>query len=252
MDGLARKGWWVVAALAACAPARATPAAEPAAATLPVVSAADTTRVTVTGSAEIRVPADRVRLNFAVETEAASAAEAASANAETMTAVLERVRAAVGPEDRVETSGYRLMPRYRPASERNGEPEIAGYRAQNGVVVVLVDVDAVGSVLDAALEGGANRVAELSFFASDVEEARLEAVREATARARREAQTIADALGLALGPALEIHTSGGYRPSPAPLMRAESMAMDTPVEAGSEAVTASVTITWRLDGGTPR
>ncbi len=253
MDGLVRKTWWAMAALLACAPAQAAPAATPPVEARPALPA-DTTRLTVTGSAEVQVPADRVRLRFAVETEAASADVAAAENGEIMNRVLQAVRSAVASGDRVETSGYRLMPRYRPAPERDQAPEIAGYRAQNGVLVVLTDPDAVGGVLDAALEAGANRVTELSFFASDVEEARLEAVREATAKARREAEAVAAALGLRLGAPLEIQSSGGGRmPVPAMSMRVEAMAdVDTPVESGSETVFATVTITWRLDGGMSR
>ena len=145
----------------------------------PLPSEPDTSRLTVSGSAQVLVPADRVRLRFAVETQAPTAEEAAAQNARTMNAVLERVRSEVGPEDRVETSGYGLSPRYRPAPERDQAPEIVGYQARNAVVVVLADVDAAGPVLDAALEAGANRVTELSFFASDTEEARIEADREA-------------------------------------------------------------------------
>ena len=195
-----------------------------------------------------------MRLRFAVETEATSADVAAAENGEIMNRVLQAVRAEVGPEDRVETAGYRLMPRYRPAPERDEAPEVAGYRAQNGVLVILTDPDAVGGVLDAALEAGANRVTDLSFFASDVEEARLEAVREATAKARREAEAVASALGLRLGAPLEIQSSGGGRMSSVPAyMRVEAMAdVDTPVETGSETVSATVTITWRLDGGMSR
>lgn len=217
----------------------------------PPPATADTTRLTVSGFAEVTVPADRVRLRFAVETEAPSAAEAATQNAATMSAVLERVRAEVDAADRVETAGYGLSPRYRPAPARDQAPEIVGYQARNAVVVVLSDVDGAGPVLDAALEAGANRVTELSFFASDTEDARLEALREATARARREAEVVAESLGMSLGAPLAVQTSGGNRPSPVP-MRVESamMAMDTPVEAGSDTVSAGVTITYRLlEGG---
>jgi uncharacterized protein YggE len=238
----------IVATILACQPSMAAPPA-PLMTPHPNAPATDTTRLTVSASADVRVPADRVRLRFAVETEAATADAAARQNGETMNAVLERVRSVLGSGDRVETSGYRLMPRYPPQPQRNEAPEISGYRAQNEVIVVLMDVESVGTVLDAALEAGANRVAELSFFASDVEEARLEALREATARARREAEVIATSLGMTLGSPLEVQSSGGPRPVPMSLMRAEGASMDTPVESGSQAVSASVTITYRLVQG---
>lgn len=233
----------VLALASACSPARA---AAPAVAPTPG-SLQDTTLVTVTGNASVQVPSDRARIQVAVETEAASAEAASRANAEAMNRVLARVRPASGSGARIETTGYQLTPRYRQPSDRNAPPEIAGYRALNQVVVVLDEVDRVGGVLDAALGAGANRVTGLSFFASDTEPARLEAVRDATARARREAEAVADALGLAVHSAATVHTSLS---GSAPVYRAQAMealqVMDTPVESGSQSVDASVTITFRL------
>lgn len=231
----------------ACAPARAAhPATLPSHAPAATAAAQDTSRLTVTGTASVRVAADRVRVQVAVETEAATAEAASRDNAATMTRVLERVRPAAGAEARIETTGYQLSPRYRQSPDREGPPEIAGYRAVNQVVVVLEDVDRTGRVLDAALEAGANRVTGLSFFASDTDAARLDALRQATERARAEAAAVAEALGLMIHSAETIQTSSGGM---APVFRSAAMemqAMDTPVEAGSQSVEASVTITYRL------
>lgn len=240
--------------LGACTPARAAPTVEmaPVRASAPAAAAQDTTRLTVTGSAEIRVPADRARLRIAVETEAATAAEAAAENAATMTRMLDRVRGLVREADQVETSGYQLFPRYRQRRDAEGGQEIIGYRAANQLVVTVAEVDRIGSVLDAALEGGANRVSELSFFASDTEEARMDALRQATERARREATVLAETLGLTLGAPETIQTSSRDGGGPVMRMGMEAMAMDTPVEPGSQTVSATVTITWRLLGSASR
>lgn len=235
----------------ACAPAAAaTPAptmtAAASAASAPAPAARDTGVIRVSGTADVEVPSDRARLRFAMETEAKSAAEAADANAAQMSAVLDAVRAAVGDDGTIGTSGYGLSPIYsRP--EPGGMQSITAYRAQNHVEVTLTDVDRVGAVLDAAVRAGANRVAELSFFASDPGPARLEAIREATATARAEAEVLAAALGGTLGQALEVNvsSSGGM---PMYRMRAAEMAMaDTPVEAGAQTVSVTVNISFRLD-----
>ena len=238
----------------ACAPARAAHPA-PSSSPLPVALAAaqDTSRLTVTGTASVRVAADRVRVQVAVETEAATAEAASRDNAATMNRVLDRVRPAAGSDARIETTGYQLSPRYRQAPDREQPPEIAGYRAVNQVVVVLTDVDRTGRVLDAALEAGANRVTGLSFFASDTEAARLDALRQATERARAEADAVAMALGLVIHSAENIQTSsGGVGPMFRGAMAESFQAMDTPVEAGSQSVEASVTITYRLLPGGAR
>jgi hypothetical protein len=233
----------------ACAPARAEAPPTPY-----LVQAADTGTVTVTGNARVSVASDRARVRFAVETEAATAAEAVSTNAEHMDRAITALRSAMEDAGSLETSGYSLSPVYRqPPRDQGGEPRIAGYRALNHIVVTLTDVERVGAVLDAAVAAGVNRVAGLSFYAEDTRPARLEALRQATAEARAEADVIAAALGVPLGPALRVQTS-----SDMPQLREEMMmraadmaAVSTPVEAGEQEVRASVSITYRLGGGAP-
>lgn len=253
-----RCGTLVVAVLAVgtgCAPAQA---AAPSSGTVAphavedAIVSRDTTRLTVTGTATVRAPADRARLQVAVETEAGTAEGAARENASRMSAVVDRVRGVLGADAQIETSGYRLTPRYAQPSDRERPPEIAGYQAVNQLSVVVANVDGVGAVLDAALDAGANRVTGLSFFASDTESLRLDALREATASARAEADVVAGSLGLRLLTPEHVQTSSrsvapGFR-----VMAEAAMAVDTPIESGSESVTATVTITYRLvPGGRP-
>lgn len=204
----------------------------------------------VSGTAQVSVPADRARVVFAVETEGQTAGQASTANAERMTAVLEAVRGTGSAGLTVETHGYTLQPEYaRPAGEPRDAPTIAGYRAQNHVAATTSDPDAVGAIIDAAIGAGANRVASLTFEASDTQQARQEALRLAVARARSEAEAMANALGVPLGPPMEVR-GGANVPGPPPLYRAAMMeaAASTPVEPGQQVVTANVTIKYRLGG----
>lgn len=233
----------VLALISACAPARGA-APEPVPGPAFVM---DTTRVTVTGTHSVRVAADRATIQVAVETEGPTAAAASGANAEAMNRVLRGVRPEAGPGGRIETSGFQLTPRYRQPADREAPPEIAGYRALNQLSVTLEEVDRVAGVLDAALAAGANRITGLVFFASDTEEARLEAVRRATEHARTEAEAVAGALGLRIASAETVSTSSGGRSIMLRGAAAElAMAQSTPVESGTESVDASVTVTFRL------
>lgn len=207
----------------------------------------DASELQVSAEADVQVPPDRAVISFAVETEAESAVEAGEANA----ALMDRVLAAVletGLEGmRTETTGYQLSPRY--STTRSDQPrEIVGYTARNHLRVTLDQVDAVGRVLDRALDGGANRVAGLQFQVRDPQPHREEALRRAVATARAEAETVADALGVTLGAPLEVQ-AGSSRP-PGIQFRAEAaMAADattTPVEAGMQTVSASVTVRYRI------
>lgn len=218
---------------------------------VPTVQAADTGRVSVNGRASVSVPTDRARVRFAVETEAPSAAEAVGSNADAMDAAIRALRGVLGDDGTLETSGYSLSPVYsRPSSGSGEQRTIVAYRALNHVEVTAHDVQRVGALLDAAVAGGVNRVAGISFFASDTEQARLDALRRATESARAEAEVLADALGVALGPPLQVNSSTeqpGFRREVA--MMSMDQATPTPIEAGEQEVTVHVSITFRLGPG---
>ncbi len=209
-------------------------------------------KIQVTGQAQIIVPADMVTISFTVETEGASAGEATEENARLMDGVMEAIRSLSLPGVDIETFGYTLRPEYQVSREGAGARTISGYRVENNIRVSFPDVDATGTVLDKAVEAGANRVANLQFEASDTRAARLEALREAVSNAREQAEAIASAMGVELGPALEVQ-GGANAPSPRSfggIMLRASAEVATPVEAGDHLVTASVSITYKiLEGG---
>ncbi len=208
--------------------------------------------VVVTGQAQVEAEPDRARIYFAVETEGSTAREAGETNAAMITAVTAGVRAAAEstPGIRIETASYALEPRYGPA--RQDRPrEILGYTARNTLQVRVDDVERVGALIDAALASGANRVSSLQFEIRDPEPFRAEALREAIRVARTEAGIMAESLGMALGPPLEVE-GGADVPFPRPFFQADRAfamveAAPTPIEATLQTVSARVTIRFRLD-----
>lgn len=211
----------------------------------------DSPTVSVDASATIERAPDRAVLVLAVESEAAEAQAASSANAETIGRVIAALRQTGLTGPAVRTLSVRLMPVYAPASpDRQQAPRIVAYRAINTVQVTIDSIPRVGPVIDAAIGAGANRVAGLSFELRDPESARLEALDSAVARARREAETVARAAGHRLGPPVEIRVGPGGEP-PRPMMYAEravamAQAADTPVEEGTLEITATVHVVFRL------
>jgi len=108
----------------------------------------------------------------------------------------------------------------------------------------------VRRVIDVAIGAGANRVTSVSFYALDTEAARAEALAEAVRNARAEATVIAESLGYRLGPPLEVN-GGAQRPVPRResdmiMLSAARQAAPTPIEAGDQTVTASVSIRFAL------
>lgn len=206
--------------------------------------------IQVDGTGSVDVAPDRASVAFAVETRAPEAGPAGQANAAAMDAVLSALRAAGFAGLDLETFGYSLRPEYS-ANNNQRTREIVAYIVVNNVRATVEDVDAVGRVIDAAIGAGANRVAGISFFASDTGAARAEAMADAVRDATSEARVIAESLGYALGPPLEVN--GGAQP-PVPLawageqvMRAmDAQAAPTPIEAGDQTVTAHVSIKFAL------
>ena len=123
----------------------------------------------VSGQAQLSVPADRVKISFAVETEAPNAQDAVRENAERMEGVMAALRGSGVEGLEIETFGYNLFPDYRYPPRAEGQVrEIAGYRAQNNIRVTVPEVESAGEILDAATAAGANRVQSLQFEASDI------------------------------------------------------------------------------------
>ena len=205
--------------------------------------------IDVSGSGVISVAPDRATVSFAMETRAEAANDAASANADAMDAVLTAVRGGSFSDLDLATFGYALQPEYS-ARTNTRTREIVAYTALNNVRATISDVDAVGRLIDVAIASGANRVSSISFVASDTERARSQALAEAVASARSQARVIAEALGHELGQPLEVR-GGSQRPVPmsaqvAMMRTVEAQAAPTPIEAGDQSVTASVTIRFAL------
>jgi uncharacterized protein YggE len=209
--------------------------------------------ITVQGMAEVRIPSDRARLDFMVETQTRTARDAAQQNAERMDRVVRALREAGGTTVTVETGGYELHPVYsRIGRDESGVPVIEAYRAVNHVMVRADDLARVGGLIDAAITAGANRISSLTFEARNPEPARLEAVRQAVAKARAEAEAAAGALGVALGAPLEVNVGMDYSyPQPPMPMYREAMAVDmqaapTPIQPGEQVVRANVSVRYRI------
>lgn len=210
--------------------------------------------LSVTGTGTVQRQPDRAVVLVAVESRATTAKDAAAANARKMDAVYAALRAAGVVPPNVQTISYDLQPQYNQPDRDGGEyvPRITGYVANNMVRVQVDDVLRAGAVIDAAIAGGANRIANLSFELKDTEAARLEALRAAVGKARAEAEVVAAAAGQRLGAPQNITSSAHWAPQPMyrrdmAVMEMQAAAPPTPVEAGNLTITATVSINYLLE-----
>jgi uncharacterized protein YggE len=214
-----------------------------------------TPEIGVSAMGEAEVTPDRAHVSIGVQTQATTAAEAASRNATLQQAVINAVKALGIPAERITTQGYSVYPEqtYDQTTRRS---RITGYNVTNSVVVDVWNVQQVGPVLDAALSKGANLVSSLSFYSSQAEVARRRALQNAVARARADAEAMAQAAGGKLGDLIELTTGVTYSPPPRPMvvsaMAAERVAAPTPISEGTQTVSAQVTARWRFLASSPQ
>jgi uncharacterized protein len=200
--------------------------------------------IRVTADARVSAKPDRAQIDIGVTTHAASSQQAATDNARQVDAVLAAIRK-VAPQAQLKTVNYSINPTYQ--YHPNGEPPTpTGYDAANIVQATLDDLSQVSVVLDAAAAGGANQIRGVQFMLREEDAARAEALRQAAARARSEADVLAAALGVRVVRVLSAEEGArGYpivRPITATAM-ARVEAVPTPVETGTLDVPASVTLT---------
>ncbi len=210
---------------------------------------ADPPTITVEASASVQRTPDRAVLQFAVEQDGATAQVASQAAADAMDRMLRALRSRGIPAASIRTLSYQLDPVYGRRTRPDSAPVIVGYRALNLVQVAVDSIATVGGVIDTAIGAGANRVSGLAWEIRDREGARIAALQLAVAKAKREAEAVAQAAGQVLGPPLMISMTSAEPPRPIFQGRVlmEAMAEPTPIEAGELTITADVRIVYRLD-----
>ena len=214
-------------ALTACAaPSPAAPAA--------------TGGITARGTGTVTATPDVVTVTLGVQTDGSSAREALDANTGAATALLDVLRGAgVDPAD-LRTSDLSVYPSYGDDGRR-----ITGYQVTNRVEAVLRDLAGAGALIDAAAGavGDAVRVDGLAFSVDDDSAARATARGDAVRRAVAQAQEMAEAAGVALGPLLSV-TELPTTPAPQPFAAAADAALQAavPLQPGTQDIEVAVDV----------
>jgi len=207
--------------------------------------------IVVAGNGEASATPDIADLSFAIETHAATAADASSRNAALAQKVVDALKAKLGDKGRVWTGGYSLSPDYdqRPGRDK---PAIVGYNAQNSITVETGELSLLGPMIDAAIAAGANRVNYLNMSLKDDTKTRSNAIAAASRDAQAQAQALAASLGVKLKRVMTASTES-QSPGPIPLAKNRMEAMSamgtvaTPVEAGQVTVPATVSLTYEIE-----
>jgi uncharacterized protein YggE len=132
------------------------------------------------------------------------------------------------------------------------EPEVGAveppretvYRVENGMRLIVRDVERVGEVIQAALDAGANQVRGVSYSIDDSTALQLEARSLAVVDAQARALQLAAELGLSLGAPIEV-IEGSFGPSPIAMFEMGGGG-GPPLIGGEIPVSVQVNITYEL------
>ncbi|MGD8486656.1 MAG: SIMPL domain-containing protein [Chloroflexota bacterium] len=209
----------------------------------------DTLRtLSVNGTGRVNAVPDVADVNIGVTERAKEAAAASQQAADSMDSVIAALTGLGIDEKDIQTTNLSL----NPIQDWNSQPpKITGWEASNQVRVTVREIDAVGTVVDAAVKAGANQVNGVSFRVEDPSAAQELARSAAVADARAKADQLAADAGVEIVGIISISESGGQQPQPIYMARAEmAVAADagvtTPVLPGEVELAVNVFIQYEI------
>jgi uncharacterized protein YggE len=205
--------------------------------------------IMVYGEGNISVIPDVATLNLGVEAQDTTVTSAQDQATSAMEAVMAALAANGVADEDIQTQYFSIYPVTR-WDDETWEEETIGYRVSNSVAVKIRDMDNISTVLDAVVEAGGDliRVNGINFSVEDpsiyYEEARIEAMADAKARA----EALAELAGIRLGKPTHI-TESSYQPGSIYFSDArvdEAMESGTPISPGETEVTLTVQVTYGI------
>lgn len=202
--------------------------------------------ITVVGQGTASSEPDIARVSIGVETLAETVSEAVEENEAKMVSILAALDEAGIAEKDIQTTHYSVQfvrypePAPRTAGDESAEPK-PQYRVSNTVNVTIRDLDAVGGVLDAVIEAGANSIWGVSFGLEEQATAQADARSKAIADAEARAKALAELSEVELGPVMSISEVVGGGASPMPMM-----AMDKAMGGGGSISPGEVDVSYQV------
>jgi hypothetical protein len=201
--------------------------------------------VAATGTAQKSFVPDTAHLDLGVQTDAPEVQQAQQDNLTAMNSVLAALKAAGVKAEDIQTSSFYVNQNF---DYSGGQSKPTGWRVSN-TVTVRVKPDLVSAVIDAGSKAGANMFNSISFDMSNREELKAGLMKDAVANARAKAlgtlegttHTLGDIVAIAAdwsGPSVVYAGAEGL---------GASSAGSIPVEAGTNILSVSVSVSFELD-----
>jgi uncharacterized protein len=205
------------------------------------------TELDVSATASVVRQPDVATIGAGVVTQAARAGDALATNAAAMTRAIAALKHAGIADRDIQTQAVSVQPQYRYGD--NQPPTLTGYQATNRVSVRSRDMGSVGRVIDVLVAAGANQIDGPTLSVEHPESALDEARAKAVAIARQRAELYARASGLSVRRIVRIAESDAAPPivRPMPMMALRAKSEATPVEAGEQELSVTLSLVFALD-----
>lgn len=205
--------------------------------------------ISVSSEGSVKVKPDMAYINVGVQTENKSSKEAQKENTTKMNKVMQVLKELKIAEADIKTTQYTIYP-IETYSSNEQRSYVTGYRVNNTLEITIRDISNVGTIIDAVTAKEANTISNIRFTVAEPDKYYLQALENATLKAREKADVLAKQFGIKIGLPSQINeTSGGYNP-PILYSRMESIksSMDmspvTDISSGELEIRASVGLVY--------
>lgn len=168
--------------------------------------------ISVSSEGTVKVKPDMAYINVGVQTENRSSKVAQQENATKMNKVMQVLKELKIADSDIKTSQYTIYP-IETYSEKDQRSYVTGYRVINTLEITIRDISKVGAAIDAVTANEANTVSNIRFTVADPDKYYLQALENATIKAKAKADVLAKQFGIKIGLPSQINEAGGgYNP----------------------------------------
>jgi len=188
--------------------------------------------INVSGEGKIKVIPDQAMLSFAIETKGPKAIDVKKENDTKMDAVLKYIKKMNIAKEDFQTQRVTLYPNYDYDKKKNS------YIAMQSVTVLLKDLNVYDVMMDGLVDLGINRIDNVEFKSSKMEQLQSDARKLAMKNAKSKAEDFVSVLNQKVGKAMTISDNSQVYYPPRPMYEMKTMAMADSAGAPKETLAA--------------
>ncbi|MFH1841465.1 MAG: SIMPL domain-containing protein [Candidatus Nealsonbacteria bacterium] len=218
--------------------------------------------ITVSATGEVYTKPDLALTTFSVTTEEKTIGKALSENTEKMNAVINYIKEEGVESKDLKTTNFSIYPRYEwydketcliyySSCPSSGKRVLVGYEVTQSLQVKIRSMEKIGSIIEGAVEEGANQIGDLQFTVDQEDDFKNEAREQAIEKAKEKAKNLASQLEVDLVRIVSFSESSVY-----PIYYSYDQALTKEggvggaapeVETGENKIESTVNITYEIN-----